>query len=130
VVVRRLRRALRHRRPSRHRTVGAGGALFPGEFYELEKADLVAFVPLPEAPPHGGGRAQPYTVPAAELAVALHIGPFGEIDRTYGELGLHVAERAIGLDGPIREHYLVTARDTDDESRHRIEVAWPIFQTA
>ena len=35
----------------------------------------------------------------------------------------------IGADGPIREHYLVTAFDTDDESRHLTEVGWPVFQT-
>jgi hypothetical protein len=30
---------------------------------------------------------------------------------------------------PIREHYLVTEFDADDESRHVTEVCWPIFQT-
>lgn len=109
---------------------GPGGALFPGEFYEVEEADLVAFVPLSEPVPEGSARSAPYLVPAAELAVALHTGPFGEIDRTYGALGLHVAERSIGVSGPIREHYLVTGRDTPEEARHRIEVAWPVFQTA
>lgn len=109
---------------------GPGGALFPGEFYEVEEADLVAFVPLSEPVPEGSARSAPYIVPAAELAVALHTGPFGEIDRTYGALGLHVAERSIGVSGPIREHYLVTGRDTPEEARHRIEVAWPVFQTA
>jgi DNA-binding transcriptional MerR regulator len=109
---------------------GPGGALFPSEFYELEKGDLVAYVPVPALPPSRSGRVQPYEVPAAELAVALHAGPFSEIDRTYGGLGVHVASAAIGVDGPIREHYLVTVRDTPDESLHRIEVAWPIFQTA
>lgn len=109
---------------------GPGGALFPGEFYEVEEADLVAFVPLSEPVPEGSARSAPYLVPAAELAVALHAGPFGEIDRTYGALGLHVAERSIGVSGPIREHYLVTGRDTPEEARHRIEVAWPVFQTA
>ncbi|HET6793322.1 MAG TPA: MerR family transcriptional regulator [Acidimicrobiales bacterium] len=108
---------------------GPGGALFPGEFYELEKADLVAFVPLSQPAPTGSDRARPFDVPDAELAVAVHAGPFGDIDRTYGQLGLHVAERAISVDGPIREYYLVTARDTPDEADHRIEVCWPIFQT-
>lgn len=108
---------------------GQGGALFPGEFYEVEKADLVAFLPLSEPPPGTSGRAQPYVVPAAELAVALHAGPFADIDRTYGQLGLHVARRAIGVDGPIREYYLVSPRDTPHEAEHRIEVCWPIFQT-
>jgi DNA-binding transcriptional MerR regulator len=109
---------------------GPGGALFPGEFYEMEKGDLVAYLPLHDVPARGSARAQPYVVPSSELAVAVHAGPFSEIDRTYGQLGVHVAAAAIGVDGPIREHYLVTVRDTPDESRHRIEVAWPIFQTA
>ncbi|HET6966506.1 MAG TPA: MerR family transcriptional regulator [Acidimicrobiales bacterium] len=108
---------------------GPGGALFPAEFYEVEEADLVAYVPLKAPAGRGSGRVQPYEVPAAELAVAVHAGPFSEIDLTYGKLGLHVAEAAIGVEGPIREHYLVTVRDTPDESLHRIEVAWPVFQT-
>ena len=108
---------------------GPGGALFPGEFYELEKADLVAYLPLHGPASGGSHRARPDVVPGAELAVALHRGPFADIDRTYGELGLHVAEAAIGVEGPIREHYLVTGLDTPDESLHRIEVGWPIFHT-
>jgi len=110
---------------------GADGALFPGEFYEDERGDLVAYLPTTE-PVTGGawGRVRPYLVPAAELAVAMHEGPFGEIDRTYAQLGLHVAERSIGVAGVIREHYIVTVRDTPDESKHRIEVAWPVFRTA
>jgi hypothetical protein len=38
------------------------------------------------------------------------------VDQTYGALGIYVAEREIGVDGPIRKHYLVTQFDTDDES--------------
>jgi DNA-binding transcriptional MerR regulator/effector-binding domain-containing protein len=108
---------------------GPSGALFPGEFYEVEKADLVAFVPLTAPARAGSERAHPFTVPGAELAVALHSGSFSDIDRTYGDLGLFVYDRAIGVEGPIREYYLVTARDTPDEEQHRIEVAWPVFQT-
>jgi len=44
-------------------------------------------------------------------------------------LGTYVADREIGVDGPIREHYLVSAFDTDDESQHVTEVCWPVFQT-
>jgi hypothetical protein len=39
-----------------------------------------------------------------------------------------VAERAIGVDGPIREYYL-TPFDEPDPSRHRTEICWPVFQT-
>jgi hypothetical protein len=40
-----------------------------------------------------------------------------------------VAERAIGVDGPIREYYLVPFTEPD-LSRHRTEICWPVFQTA
>jgi len=105
-----------------------GGALYPGELFELEVADVVAFVPVPQ-PVTGGARARMVEVPAAELAVAVHQGPFAELDRTYAAVGSYVAERELGVDGPIREYYLVTAADTSDESQHQTEVCWPIFQT-
>lgn len=35
----------------------------------------------------------------------------------------------IGVEGPIRDHYLITGTDTEDESQHRTEVCWPVFQT-
>ncbi len=109
---------------------GAAGALFPSEFYEVEKGDLVAFVPLRTAAARGSSRVERCEVPAAELAVALHAGPFSDIDLTYGQLGVHVAAAAMGVDGPIREYYLRTVRDTPDASEHRIEVCWPVFRTS
>jgi DNA-binding transcriptional MerR regulator len=106
---------------------GIGGGLYPGELFEVEVANVVAFLPVPTPVPTGR-RARMIEVPAAELAVAVHHGPFGELDRTYAAVGTHVAERELGIDGPIREYYLVTAADTPDESQHRIEVCWPIFR--
>ncbi len=40
-----------------------------------------------------------------------------------------VAGRAIGVEGPIREHYLVTMDDTADAAAMRTEICWPIFRT-
>ena len=33
----------------------------------------------------------------------------------------------IGVDGPLREHYL-RGRDTDDDSDWVTEIGWPIFR--
>jgi DNA-binding transcriptional MerR regulator len=107
---------------------GPGGALFPADFFELEKAELTAFVPVSEVPP-ADGRVQVLTIPAMEAAVMVHSGPLGDIDQTYGRLGTVVAERAIGVEGPIREYYLVPFTEPD-LSRHRTEICWPVFQTA
>jgi DNA-binding transcriptional MerR regulator/effector-binding domain-containing protein len=111
---------------------GPGGALYASELFEVEKGEVMAFVPVPGAggPAFAGaGRAAVIDVPAAELAVALHAGAFADLDRTYGALGTYVAERELGVEGPIREYYLVAPWDTADEAAHRTEVGWPIFQT-
>lgn len=107
---------------------GPAGVLYSAEFFELERGPVTAFVPL-TGDIEETGRAHPLEIPAAELAIALHEGPFGELDQTYGALGTFVAERAVGIEGPIRENYLVSAIDTADEAAHRTEVCWPIFRT-
>jgi effector-binding domain-containing protein len=88
----------------------------------------VAYLPV-TGQVSAGGRARMLEIPAAELAVAVHRGTTTDLDLTYGALGSYVAEREIGVDGPIREHYLVSAFDTDEEPRHVTEVCWPVFQT-
>jgi DNA-binding transcriptional MerR regulator len=106
---------------------GPGGALFPAGFFELEEAELTAFVPV-DATPRADGRVRSLTIPRVEAAVMVHTGPVGDADHTYGALGTVVAERAIGVDGPIREYYLVPL-DEPDPSRQRTEICWPVFQT-
>jgi DNA-binding transcriptional MerR regulator len=110
---------------------GPDGALYPSEWFEEEVGDVVAFMPIAgdvEVSPTG--RAQHYVVPAAELAVLLHRGPLRDLDQTFAALGTFVFERAIAVDGPIREYYLVTSFESHDEASLQTEVAWPIFQTA
>jgi DNA-binding transcriptional MerR regulator len=108
---------------------GPDGALYHSEFFTEVMGELVAFIPtLGEA--RSSGRVHSIHLPAAEFAATLYQGPFDDIDKTYGALGTFVSERAIGVDGPIREHYLVGAGQTRDDAQHRTEVCWPVFQTA
>ena len=111
---------------------GPGGALFPAGFFELHQAELTAFVPVDGSVAGAvaeGGRAELVTIPGVEAAVMLHPGSPADSDQTYGALGTVVAERAIGVEGPIREYYLVPFTEPD-LSRHRTEICWPVFQTA
>jgi DNA-binding transcriptional MerR regulator len=101
-------------------SIGPDGALYPTEFFEAHAGELVAFVPVAGALDAGDG-VEALRLPAVDVALAVHAGPFDEIDRTYGALGAHVASRAIGVRGALREHYL-------DESHS--EVAWPVTAAA
>ena len=107
---------------------GPDGALYSSEFFQADAGEVTAFIPL-AGTPRPAGQAVPVQLAATELAVTVHHGPFSDLDKTYGALGTFVAERAIGVDGPIRENYLVGASDTDDEASHRTEVCWPVFLT-
>jgi DNA-binding transcriptional MerR regulator len=95
---------------------GPDGALYPSEFFEAHAGELVAFVPT-AGPVAAGEGLEALRLPPVPVAVAVHVGPFAEIDRTYGALGAHVASRAIGVRSTLREHYL-------DETHS--EVAWPV----
>ncbi|HEX4865959.1 MAG TPA: MerR family transcriptional regulator [Acidimicrobiales bacterium] len=108
---------------------GPDGALYPGEFFELERGEVTAFIPITGPMVGDTGRAELIELAPIELAVMVHEGSYDDIDRTYGALGLVVAERAIGVDGPIREQYLISPFDTTDESAYRTEVCWPVFLT-
>jgi MFS family permease len=121
---------------------GPFGALFPGEFFELERSEVTVFAPvdpapadLPSAGAGPGRRGLAGLAPASrvrltgiagiEAAVARHDGPAEDVDRTYGALGTAVAERAIGVDGPIREYY----PDGFDSDPYPMEICWPVFLT-
>jgi DNA-binding transcriptional MerR regulator len=105
---------------------GPGGAFYSGAFFEQEHGEVTAFVPIGSAAGAGPRRVE---IPGGEFAVAVHEGSFAELDRTYAALGTFVADRAIGVPGPIREHYLVSAFDTENEAAHRTEVCWPVLPT-
>jgi DNA-binding transcriptional MerR regulator len=116
---------------------GPFGALFPGEFFELERSEVTVFAPVepPAAGAGPGGRGLVGLAPASrvrlteiagiEAAVAVHDGPAEDVDRTYGALGIAVAERAIGVDGPLREYY----PDGFDSDPYPMEICWPVFLT-
>jgi DNA-binding transcriptional MerR regulator len=107
---------------------GPDGALYPNEFFEEESGEVVAFIPV-AGTPAPSGRAQLTEIPGAELAVTVHTGPVSELDQTYGALGTFVAEREIGVQGPIRENYVATANEPSAEPGHYTEVCWPVFLT-
>jgi DNA-binding transcriptional MerR regulator/effector-binding domain-containing protein len=114
--------------PGDRRRTGPDAALYPAEFFADDLGEVTAFVPVTgEFRP--AGRVRLIEIPAAELAITLHEGGFAELDQAYGALGTFVAEREIGVQGPIREHYLISFAQTPDESQHRTEVCWPVFRT-
>ena len=109
---------------------GPTGSLFSQAFFEQGVGEVAAFAPVGPArrdrATHVGDGLRFEVLPAAYYAVAIHAGPYHDLDRTYGALGAHVAEHLITTDNPIREHYLVGPGDVSEATELRTELLWPI----
>jgi DNA-binding transcriptional MerR regulator len=102
---------------------GPDSALYATEFFEAHVGEVTAYLPVAGAVDAGAG-TEPIEIPAVDLAVTVHAGSFDDLDRTYAALGAFVASRAIGVPGPVREHYVVA--EAADPADLRTEVGWPI----
>ena len=113
--------------------VGAAATGPPGGSYDnalFEEGRGHVLVHLPTDAPPAVGRVHPVILPAVELAVTTHIGEHHDVEVSYGELGRWVVENALRVAGPVREHYLVGPRDTDDPAQWRTEIGWPVFRVS
>lgn len=108
---------------------GPPGAVIANEFFSDERGEIMVFLPA-AGPVRPVGRVAPALLPGTELATIVHRGSHDDIDRSYGALASYVSQRALAVDGPIRERYLVGRHDTPNQTRWRTEIGWPIFDTA
>jgi effector-binding domain-containing protein len=69
-------------------------------------------------------------LPAVELVIAVHEGPHGDVDVTYGALGTYVTEHEIAISGAVHERYLIGPPDTEDQATWQTEIGWPVFRAA
>ena len=108
---------------------GSAAGIYASEIFQHGRGDATVFIPTGGAA-RAVGRVEPLVVPPAELAIMLHRGSLRNVDLTYGELGAHVIEHEISVEGQLREHYLIGFLDTDDPGRWETEIGWPIFRSA
>lgn len=99
---------------------GPDGALYSAEFFESHIGEVTAFIPLTASAGRIGEQ-----LPGGPVAMAIHRGPFSELDRTYTALGSFVAEQGLAsrTRTAIRENY--------PEDGHGLvtEVCWPVLST-
>jgi DNA-binding transcriptional MerR regulator/effector-binding domain-containing protein len=107
---------------------GPAGSVISNEFFNEQRGQITIYVPV-MSPIRNVGRVNPLTLPEVELATVVHSGSHSDIDRTYGALASYLSEHALGIDGDIRERYIVGRADTRQESEWRTEIGWPIFDT-
>jgi DNA-binding transcriptional MerR regulator len=108
---------------------GPGGAVYANDLFTHGRGEATIFLPCDETV-RATGRVNAVVVPEVDLALAVHTGPHDrELDRSYGSLAAYVTDHALGVEGPIREYYVMGPHETSDEDQWRTEIGWPIFHT-
>jgi DNA-binding transcriptional MerR regulator len=107
---------------------GPGGAIYANDLFSHARGQATIFVPCNQAV-RATGRVTGLVVPEVELAVTTHAGAHNDVDVAYGSLAAYVTDHALGVEGPIREYYVIGPHETTDESQWRTEIGWPIFHT-
>jgi DNA-binding transcriptional MerR regulator len=108
--------------------VGPPGAAYgTGDGIDHDDLRVTAWLPVDgELPADPATGTEPARLPATRLAVALHVGPFGDMSATYGAVGRWVAEHDRTVTGPLQELYLAGPPEVADPAAWRTEVAWPV----
>jgi DNA-binding transcriptional MerR regulator len=106
---------------------GPAGGMYGDGIYQDDRGEATVFIPVDGAA-RAVGRVEPHELAAVELAVMVHDGSLDDVDVTYGALGSYVAAHEIGVDGPLREYYVVGAHESSDPTQWRTEIGWPIFR--
>jgi DNA-binding transcriptional MerR regulator len=109
--------------------VGPGGAIYANDLFSYARGQATVFVPCDQTV-RATGRVTALVVPEVELAVVTHLGAHdNDVDLAYGSLAAYVTDHALGVEGPIREYYVIGPHETTDENQWRTEIGWPIFHT-
>jgi effector-binding domain-containing protein len=85
---------------------GPPGGLHDQKLFTDDHGDVVVYSRTNAHP--AIGRVQPFTIPTAELAVTVHVGPHDDMDITYGPLSRYVTDQALAISGPVHAPALVT----------------------
>jgi DNA-binding transcriptional MerR regulator len=110
------------------RVTGPAGASYgSGDGIDHDDLTVRAWLPVDgELPGDSAAGIEPGRLPATRLAVALHVGPFGDMTATYGAVGRWVAEHDRAVTGPLQELYLAGPPQVADPAAWRTEVGWPV----
>ena len=104
---------------------GPVGGVYDDELFTQEAGHARVYLPVRDTPALDGVDTR-WELPPGWFAVALHVGPHNDVDRSYAELGTYAAERGRDAAGPVRERYLTGPFDTRDDALWRTEICWPL----
>jgi effector-binding domain-containing protein len=107
---------------------GAAVAGPPFGFYHRMPGDTVdVSVGFPVATPvEASGDVQPFELPGGRAVTGVHVGPYEELERTYGELMAWVQSEGLELAVGMWEQYLSDPSAEPDPATWQTRIVWPL----
>jgi effector-binding domain-containing protein len=90
-----------------------------------EQMDLEAGVPVAERFA-GKGRIKPSTLPAGEMAITWHVGPYHELQRTHAQMTAWLAHNNYDPAAPFWEIYMTDPGQEPDPKKWRTQIVVPV----
>jgi effector-binding domain-containing protein len=87
--------------------------------------DVEACVPV-DRTVEPGAPVRAFTLPAADVAMTTHVGPYEGLAEAYAALSAWIADHGYRSAGPVRERYLNGPSDGTPPSEYRTEIEMPI----
>lgn len=118
--------------PEVMRIVGEQGVAIAGPpfgFYPrmpTETVEVVVGFPV-ASPIAADGDVEPFELPGGRVVTGVHVGPYEELERTYGELTAWARGEGHQLRGAMWESYLSDPSAQPDPSTWQTRIAWPIM---
>ncbi len=101
----------------------------PFAFYPAMPTDTViieAGAPVASAPEDIPGEVHRLVLPGGRAVVAIHIGPYETMEKTYAALQAWMAQNGVVPAAGMWEIYLTDPETEPDSSKWQTKIVWPI----
>jgi len=103
--------------------VGEPFAFYPGAPTDVIEVAAGFRVPTAFQP---SGEVVPMELPGGRVVIAVHVGPYDTMDKTYKEIHTWMAARRLTPAGHMWEVYLSDPSTQPDPSTWRTQIIWPV----
>jgi effector-binding domain-containing protein len=91
---------------------------------DKENVDMECGFPT-QRPEEGEDNIFPSRLPGGTVVMAVHIGPYEQLEQTYSEIRGYMREHGL-TPGPIMWEQYLTGPDVEDENKHVTHMFWPV----
>jgi effector-binding domain-containing protein len=97
-----------------------------GYYHSMPGETVDVSIGFPVSAPVEAGDVHPFELPAGRVVLGTHVGPYDQLERTYGELMTWVMLEGLTLAEGMWEQYVSDPDAEPDPATWRTLIVWPL----